>query len=940
VAVEFDLLIGLTEAQMEVVQYHEGPLLIIAGPGSGKTEVISRRTAYLISSGLAKPESLLVTTFTEKAALELKDRIQKKLKDINVERIQVSTIHSFCFTLLDEFRDESPFPKGFRVLDEAAQLLFIYSRRKDLGLGDLIKGRECDFFGEVIRTYNLATEELVEPAELANYCEGRLKEADEIEKALWEERTAIANSYQRYLDLLLDSNVTDFSNLQRHTLNMLEAREAVLRQIQDRFTDVLIDEYQDTNAVQELILGKIAIRHKNLAVVGDDDQSIYRFRGATVKNILNFEEKYKPEKIVTLEDNFRSLGPIIDHCSRLIANNAARMYKKLRCFREKHRNDILLIHEKTAAEEAISVVSILKFLMSKGIVKQYRDVAVLLRSVRSHGKPYEEELKRNKIPFIVTRDGRFFERDDISELCSLFIFLGASKPWGDKFVRCSVMQISEETEEALRQFKQDLTSIENEKELEDIGISNKEDKRKIYELIVLKRQILEGKHQSILEVLFKILLISGYFGKIEKDQDTEALKNIGILTRIISDFDEYRGTKVLYPYLSYMKMLKQSSLDSFIKPPEDAVQVMTVHQAKGLEFPVVVIGAAMEGRFPTHSRRDKYEIPHSLMKSGKPEVEDHHTVDERKLFYVAATRARDLLIIGTSDVVNKRGGGPSRFIGELLGKNLDGALERSRKILEAIESPIKVEAVEGKPQEPRMRLSYSKFVYFLQCPIRYKYFEIDKIDTPRPYLLHFGTSVHRALELIHNELIKGRTVGAAEIERYLEKAWIPSLRIPEEMEETSKLKAMKLISEYFQKWKDTFPLIDGIEQKFAFDLEDTVISGKIDLIRKTNGNLKEIVDFKTSESKTGWGEQTELQMDLYALGAERGLDMQTEKCTIHFLGDDRVESKDWSIERIDQIENSLKDLIQKIKMQKFEPRQEYCPLCEEFKDICPYYKAE
>lgn len=934
-----DLLKGLTQAQQEAIKYREGPLLIIAGPGSGKTEVISRRAAYLIQNGYTKPEDLLVTTFTEKAALELKDRIQIKLSDQNVELMQVSTIHSFCHSLLTEFRDASPYPKGFHILDEAAQLLFIYSRRKDLGLGDIIKGRESDFFSEVLSTFNLETEELVKPSKFVEYCEKKLEIAEKDEKALWEERVIIAKSYERYLEILLESNVTDFSNLQRHTLDMLMKHKEVLRQIQSQYTDVLIDEYQDTNAVQEIILGRIAEPHMYLAVVGDDDQSIYRFRGATVKNILNFEKKYKPVKIVKLEDNFRSLDPIIKHCSRLIQCNQKRAEKSLRCIRKEFKNDILLVHEITAKEEAKSVVSILKRLLFNGVIKQYRNIAILLRSVRSYAEPYIEELRAKRIPHIVTRDGRFFDRNDISEICSLFIFLGASKPWGDKFIRCSVMQLTEKTEKALSQFKQDLSSIHDEDKLKKIGVLDKKDRGKIMDLIKLKKQIQNRKHKSLLDVLYKILQISGYFRRIEKKQDAEGIRNIGILTRIVGEFDEYGGTNVLYPFLSYMKMLKQGALDSFVRPPEDAVQVMTVHQAKGLEFPVVIIGAAMEGRFPTYARRNKYEIPYRLMKSGKPEVADHHLVDERKLFYVAVTRARDLLIIGTSDVVNKRGGGPSRFIKELLGNDTDGALERSRRILKS--NKIKVFPLEKKIQEPRIRLSYSQLAYYLQCPIRYKYFEIDEMDTPRQPYLFFGASVHRALELIHKDLIDGKMIDEEEIEKYVEKAWIPSPRIEENEEEYSRKKAaVEWIMTYICNHKNTFHALEKAEEKFSFDMEDMVVTGKIDLIRKTDRMGREIVDFKTSESKTSWREQTDLQMDLYAIGAVRSLEMQVEKCSIHFLGDDKVDSKGWNKNRYRESEFFLKDLINKIKMQKFEPRVEYCPFCDEFKYICLYYKGK
>lgn len=927
---------NLTRAQKEAITYHDGALLIIAGPGSGKTEVISCRAAYLILSGLTKPENLLVTTFTEKAALELKDRIQAKLPDINVELMQVSTIHSFCYFLLNEFRSSSPFPSGFSVLDEAGQLLFIYSRRKELELGEIMKGRESDFFAEVQRTYNLATEELVAPGKFYKYCEACLKNANEDEKALWEERVQIAKSYKLYLDLLLDSNFTDFSNMQRYALNTLQKNKNILREVREWYTDILIDEYQDTNAVQDIILTEIARPHMNLAVVGDDDQSIYRFRGATVKNILNFDRKYKPKKIIMLEDNFRSLMPIITHSSRLIKHNTPRKEKNLRCRRNEWINDILLVYEETAAEEAKSVISIIRRLKANGTIKHFKDITILLRSVRSYAGAYLDALKEAKIPYIVIRDGLFFERNDISEICNLFFFLGASKPWGDKFIRCSIMQFTDKTQKALEKFKEDLTIVKDESSLKSIGISDKNDRNKVLELIDLKKRVQEKKYQSILEILYEILRISGYFQKTEKERDYEAIKNIGIFTKTLSLFDDFGRTDNIYPFLAYIKLLKQSTLDSFSMIPEDSVQVMTVHQAKGLEFPVVVIGAAMEGRFPTYQRRNKYEIPYKLMKSGKPEVADHHLVDERKLFYVAATRARDLLIIGTSNIVNKRGGGPSCFIEELLGDDIDQVLARSRKILR---SPLRVGTIGKRSYEPRTRLSYSQLAYYLQCPIRYKYFVVDNIKPPViPYLLYFGASVHRALELIHNELIAGKKVAVKNVADFVYKGWIPSARMKNEEEIFYKNAAINQISTYVKEHNSTFSSILKPEESFAFDIKGYVISGKIDLIRKINGNLIEAVDFKTSGSKTSPRDQTNLQMNLYALGAEKRLGLNIGKCTVHFLADNKLNWMEWNQSFRKHAEFYLIKLIDKIEKEEFKPRIEYCPFCDEFKNICPYFR--
>jgi DNA helicase-2/ATP-dependent DNA helicase PcrA len=940
---DVDILCNLTSAQREAVTYYGGPLLIIAGPGSGKTEVISCRAAYLIRSNKVKPENLLAATFTEKAALKLKDRIQKKLPEVNVEAMQVSTLHSFCFRLLDEFRSESPFPRGFRVLDEAGQRLFVFSRRKDLGLNEIVKGRECDFFGEVLRTYNLAAEELVDPVKFEAWCDTGLAAAGSDEKSLWEERACVARSYRRYLELLQEAEVVDFGNLQRQALEMLKNSKDVLRQVRDQFHEILIDEYQDTNAVQEDILFLVASPRQCLSVVGDDDQSIYRFRGATVKNILNFDKKHASVKVVKLEDNFRSLRPIIVHCSQLIRCNPknARLDKELRCKRKDWSNDLIVIHEHSAAEEAKAVASVLRSLVADGTISRLNDVAVLMRSVHSYAEPYLDALREVKIPFRVIGDGRFFERADIEEICGLFTFLGATKPWGDRFVRCTLIGLSEETEKTLKDFKGDLVETTGGERLKKIGIRDTTDQAKIIALIELKSQVQEGRHHSFLEVFYEILRISGYFARAERGSDEEAVRNMGILTKIISDFDEHGGTRNIYSFLSYLKLLREGAHDSYCRDPDDAVSVMTVHQAKGLEFPVVVIGAAMHGRFPVRERRSAYEIPRKLMRSGSPEVRDPHIVDERKLFYVAATRTRDLLIIGTADIVNKRGGGPSEFISELAGAGLAEAERRGKDLSRRA---FRVEEVGEKSHEPRLRLSYYQIANYLQCPLRYRYFHVDGMANILSDRLYFGSAVHRALELLHRDLMAGKKVTEDDVARYVGRAWMPVWSRKrgleaEEKERKSMEAAVAQVSRYVREHKRFFAAAEEAERPFAFDLEGVVIAGKIDLVRSAAGNKKEIIDFKTYGSKIGSREQAELQMDIYALGLKNSAEIKVGRQTLHFLEDGVVWTTGWDAKKCETVSKKLCGIIGKIKVGDFKPRVEYCPICTEFKNVCPYYNS-
>jgi DNA helicase-2/ATP-dependent DNA helicase PcrA len=282
----------LTGQQRQAVLHQGSPLLVIAGPGSGKTEVTTWRIAHLVRSGRVAPENLLVTTFTNKAALELKDRIQQKLPQVNVELMMVSTLHSFCADLLRQHQRHTALPRGFRILDQTGQFLVIYTNRKALGLNDLVKGRAHDFFSDVMRTFNLATEDLVDAAEFEGWCEQNCGCWPPDEAELWQERAVVAEAYRRFGDLLREQELVDFAFLQCHALELLESQPDVLARLREKYQEILVDEYQDTNAAQDRLLSLLAGDGQRRTVVGDDDQSIYRFRGATVRNIRTFIELF------------------------------------------------------------------------------------------------------------------------------------------------------------------------------------------------------------------------------------------------------------------------------------------------------------------------------------------------------------------------------------------------------------------------------------------------------------------------------------------------------------------------------------------------------------------------------------------------------------------------------------------------------------------------
>jgi len=372
-------------------------------------------------------------------------------------------------------------------------------------------------------------------------------------------------------------------------------------------------------------------------------------------------------------------------------------------------------------------------------------------------------------------------------------------------------------------------------------------------------------------------------------------------------------------------------VDNLSLPPEDALQVMTIHQAKGLEFPVVVLGAAMDGRLPTKARKDRYEIPYAMRASGKPEAEDTHLIDERKLFYVAVTRARDLLIIGTADKVKKRGGGPSPFVKEMLGEDLENAANLTQARIDKVISPGEVE------REPRKRFSYGELAYFQQCPMRYKFASVYGFEANWTDPVGFGANVHRVLEAMHQRILEGHIPEGAEVPEIIDEVWISSRTVDEEREHEFRSAAEAQIKRYLQEHGETLERVRGAEGYFDYPLEGYVLNGKFDLLRAAgDGGGVEVVDFKTSSFVHLETFGIDLQLDLYALGVERDLAKEVQERTVHFLRDGQVHSIKWTPERKESAIDRLKSELECISMEDYTPNTKYCKHCDEFSRICAY----
>ncbi len=665
----------LTENQLKAITHVGCPLIIIAGPGTGKTDTLIRRAAWLIKEKNINPERLLVTTFTNKATDELVDRLGQFIGK-KAYQAHVSTIHSFCQHLLQEYSDYHKWGPGFRVIDDREQFLFVYTHLRELGLKQFPKGRPGEFISNVISFFNLCTEERVDPKKLSERLSKGGKHLLQLKMDRPEsidEYKTVVSSYISYQQLILSEKVIDFAHLQSILYDLLVRNEDFKKEISGNYDYLLIDEYQDTNRLQVLILKHLKSEKTGITVVGDDDQSIYRFRGASVKSFLQFEEDFPGAEKVFLDKNFRSGQFLINAASSLISKNAPnRREKNIITGRKNEQETIkpLISHTRTIHDEAKKVVTLLQKWLDERVIKKPSDIAILFRSVKYHSEPYVEVLDQKAIQYTISRDGSFFSREDIYNLKELIQFFGFRQCRSIDCLKGKILELNSETIEAIKKWKGSPDQWSDERILDELKIKRTRDRQVLKGVAELREKSRNNNLQSLMGFFYELLRISGYFSrncqKPEEQLCESAMFNLGQFSSLMDSFEFHSASTDLYDFNNYLYQLPKKSIDNLKPdiPDHNAIQIMTVHQAKGLEFPVLVIGSAMNNSFPGKFRKSSYPVPADLRLSQLDDNTSEHLQDERRLFYVAMTRAQDLLLIGAPEVVNSRGGGYSRFIDE------------------------------------------------------------------------------------------------------------------------------------------------------------------------------------------------------------------------------------------------------------------------------------
>lgn len=588
---------NLNKEQQEAVTTTEGPLLVIAGAGSGKTKVLTTRIAYLIQNIEIAPSNILAITFTNKAAKEMKERVVNLLGPVAYQ-IQISTFHSFGLSVVRDNYDLLGYKKEFTILDSDDSLLIVKRILKDMNLDSKIYNPRA-----IRNRISSAKNEMISPDELEkfNACE-------------FDEKTV--EVYRKYQDKLESNNSLDFDDLLLKPIELFNNHPEVLKEYQERFKYILIDEYQDTNEVQYTLTKLLSKKSKNICVVGDESQSIYAFRGSNYRNILNFEKDYKNAKIILLEQNYRSTKTILNAANDVIKHNKQRKEKNL--WTDNDTGDKIIYHKSVdEKDESLYVTERINELLNKGV--SLNDIVVLYRT-NAQSRNIEEAMLRENIPYKVIGSFYFYNRKEIKDLIAYLklIYNNDDDVSLTRIINSPKRGIGAKTLEQLNIKASVLgTSLYN------VIDSGKELKFK--ELIDSLKQQSEGL--SLTELVDVVLDKSGLKAELESEASLEAearLENLEEFKSITKNFEERNGIISLSDFLSEISLV--ADIEEH-KDRDNVVTLMTIHSAKGLEFKYVFVIGMEEGIFP-----------HSRSLNNDDELEE-----ERRLCYVAITRAKEKL---------------------------------------------------------------------------------------------------------------------------------------------------------------------------------------------------------------------------------------------------------------------------------------------------------
>lgn len=938
------------DAQIRAISTTDGPLLIIAGPGTGKTFTLVKRIVYLITEKNVCPEEIMIATFTEKAAKELITRITNELYNIgvsvNLNEMYIGTFHSICLRILKEHLEYTRIKKNYRMLDTFDQQYMVFRR--------INRFRSLSYFDAIFEKKQGAWRQAREIVKYVNNLAEELVDIEEMIEDDNEQIVAVANIMEQYNILMEEENLIDFSSIQTETYKLLQEHPAILEEIQKKIKYVMVDEYQDTNYIQELLVFLIAGENKNICVVGDDDQGLYRFRGATIRNILEFPKHFaegecKQEKLVV---NYRSERQIIDFYNKWMSTTDGRAYdfhwknfrfdKEIVPPQEKRKDSNSVI--KCSGQELLDdwyeqVYSFITQMKDCGVLTDYNQIAVLCRSVKGEKiTNMIEYLEEHDIKVYSPRSEMFFEREEIKQAigCMLLCF--------PEYIRkLQHRDFSYDFQKLYEYYDTKCIAAAKELILQHRDTLGRWIAEKIHKHDNIKNDNADYAFTGLLYQLIQFEPFSTYLGVDMKSgvTDERPARNLSILTSILGKYEYLHRIDVFTEknivdsverfFNMYFRFLYDGGIteyeDDSEYAPSGCISFMTIHQSKGMEFPVVIVDSLND----TPKSSVDHLIEEIENKYFHREVfetrEDIKFFDFWRLYYTAFSRAQNLLVLSCCEKQG-RGATPSKYFEECYCK---------LPSYEDVDLSIyKLETV--KPVNIKDTYSFTSHIALYEnCALQYKFFKELGFTQVRVGATLFGTLIHETIEDVHRAAMRHEehTILAETIREWFDTNYATLSKSEHSYLGKPQIEAAyKQVMRYVERNQRDWSRIQDAEVEVSLVKPDYILLGKVDLIRG-EGDTVEIIDFKSEKKPDILFESPEMnryrrQLEIYAHLVEEKTGKKVSKMHLYYTGEENgvpTVTFNKSTELIDKTIKEFDAVVEKIQSKDFSGRAKDKNLC-------------
>ena len=920
----------LTGAQGRAVAHLNGPLLLVAGAGTGKTRVLVERYRRLRQAGIPA-ERILLLTFTEKAAREVLDRVEQEDYLPAGERF-VMTYHAFAQRFLQDEGWLCGVPKGFRIVSEVRKWELI----RDVLFAQrpphlFHPQRPYEHIGELLKLVERAKQELVSPPEFEAWASAMAPVDDPVVAA---QREA-ALVYREYQQRLLAEDRLDFDDTILYSVQLLMAQASVRARQGQRFAHLMVDEFQDTNFAQSRLLELLTGPERNLCVVGDDDQSIYKFRGASVANLRRFRTVYPDATVIRLEDNYRSRGPILRAAARLIAEDPDRLEKRLKATRGEGP-PVSVLTAASVTDEADAVAAYVKSAIEIGRFRP-NAIAILLRA-NAHLHNFARALQRIGVAYQVSGGRGFYQQPEVKDCLA---YLRAIDSPDDTVCLMRLLSLPRYTVDPVEAGRWSRRARDNGRRFFDLLAEVEDDgaRRLTTDLRRFSGQALRlGVDDLFYEVMeqTRYLDLERFTGPIERLQVSA---NVQKLAELVTAYCDEHPDHHLAAYLKHLDATEAAQADEEIAPLDEtvnAVHVMTAHQAKGLEFGLVIVPHLVEGRFPSNRRSEGLTLPNELLKEELPPAE-LHLAEERRLAYVALTRAREEVVCTLAGrYEGVKDWRPSRFLTPIRGEEarelaatslLSSASNGRVEVARQVELPL-------NDAPPIAALSYTQVDTYLRCPQMYQYRFVFRLPTrPRPQM-QFGRILHEALKDALGSIERERPLTWEMVDAAYVAAWARERFCAPEQAPSLQDLGRTYLRRAFDAGDLSKPLL--LEQPFSLRVDGLRLSGRIDRVDRHPDGSYEVIDYKTGSARRAAELQRDLQLGVYALAAREVFRFDPLSLSYYYLETGARVTVDKPVERLEEDRQTIVKVADGIRAELFPARPDRmkCSGCD-FRLLCP-----